>query len=283
MNRILLMCALAAFAATTALHAQGDKLEVTESVILRVGNSATDFNVRTFGFSYNYTDGFDCWTNNECEIPAFPPPPGPNDPEGLYTAFLHQPESRALMQTDIRGVPDSVGVDGVHRFALVYRFEYRYARDTVHIGFPDGLKMGIDSINVRDVIAGGAVYNHTFGRTGGMAAVPNSAINDVIMTVYYNITPQVSRIELAASARRSAGIHPNPAAAGAVIELQAEMPVDATLVVNDLLGRSVAPARPLRRGERPTLAAPGTPGVYLISIVAADGTSLYRDRLVVAR
>ncbi len=248
-------------------------LAVFGTVAFSLDDGSAQAPLRTFGFSSEYTDGADCFTHNECEIPGPPP-------DGLYPMFVAQPNADYWLDGDVRGVPDSVGPEAIHHFSLVYEFDVRNTDGkALRIAVASPLPTGIDSIRFTDNITSGTVFNYTFDREGGSVAVPDPAITEMHMTVYYDLTPIITAVPSAPAVADFQPVSPCPVLAGQMVDLGVRTPAGSVVVQRDVAGTVVARSA----GNDGAVRAPSRPGVYFLDVLDRDGQLVRRARIVVVQ
>lgn len=262
MNVKLILCtAMLVLAGSVPALAQRD---VIESVVVRSDNTNDPVRSIEFGYSPSYTDGMDCFSHNECEIPAVPP--------SFWAMFIDQHEGFGLNK-DIRGVPDSVASGAATKFTL--QFELDITRDnspSVYIAFPDAMTPGIDSVVFIDKITHGTAFHHAFTEGNTQVLIPfGDAIRAVLMTVYYDRRTARAPMPVLAERRSEPLLSPNPASRGSALALRTPMPEATHFEIFNLLGENVGSA----------LQAPQTPGLYLVRLLGRHDELLATEKLVV--
>lgn len=258
----LLVCTVV-FVLAGAVSASAQR-DVIETVVFRT--ISTDDPVRSleFGYGPSYTDSMDCFTRNECEIPAVPP--------SFWVMFISQKDGLGLNK-DIRGVPDSVASATITKFALNFEVDItRDASDSVIIAFPDGMTPGIDSVVFVDKITRGGAFHHTFTTGNSQAGIPfGRGISNVLMTVYYDRRAAGTPMPALAEQRSEPLLYPNPVRRGSRLMLGSAVPDNARYEIFNLLGERVGSS----------VETPQASGLYIARIFGSRGELLATEKLVV--
>jgi hypothetical protein len=281
MKRLLLV-AIGLIALTGAVRAQSS-IGLIDSVFF---HTEQPYNVdrpiyRTFGFGFEYTDSIDYRLGSdrrEREIPAMPP--------STFFVLFDAQDQTAWIDRDIRGIPDSIA-SGSTTFSLRYHFDLQRAQgEDVTIVVPRTLRRGIDSINFRDIIGGtgGVIFNETITSGPDSVTIPNSALTQIAMIVYYDMNDLTSGISepIAERGVPSLRLAPNPTTGE--LRIVASLHAGARLVVSDLRGGVVRNERIAESTSDHRLSFDGVAdGLYFVRLVASDGAIIGENRVLVAR
>lgn len=278
MKRLLLI-AIGIIAIVATATAQ-PSLQLIDSLLLHTDaphNVDRPF-TRAFGFSSGYTDSIDyrLSSNREREVPTFPP--------STFSAYFVAQNTPALIDRDIRGVPDSVRA-GTPRFSLRFILEIQRAQgQVVTLVMPRALPRGIDSINIRDIIGGtgGFVFSETITEGPDSVTIPNNGLTQIAIIAYYDEYDLTGSINEPVAATPSLRLLPNPAVDRVAID--AALPAGARVVVTDMRGTVVRDERISERTEglALTLADVGS-GIYFVRAFAENGLVIASNRLVIGR
>jgi hypothetical protein len=239
---------------------------------------------RAFGLSGDCTDGWDI--DHETLAPFFPPAPS------FFVVFTSEDILPRLyadpMQSDCRGIPDSVKTGAAMTFSV--RYELKFQRgygNLVTIVFPPRLARGIDSIRIEDVEGLGSIFRHTYSGGGGADAsftIQNTALRYFYLTAYYNVQTAGVGHEDAPVIANDLRIYPNPATSGSQVNFTVDAPAGSRLVVSDMLGQVVA-SQSVVEGARSFGFDPGSisAGLYMARLVDERGQVLRSGRLTVLR
>lgn len=278
--RRLLVIAFGVF--TVACTADAQRIyHVVDSVFI---HSSAAWNVdrpmyRSFGFSTGYTDTIDYRLqseNREREVPAMPP-------STFYALFDSQNPFGPLIDRDVRGVPDSLADGRSKRFALRYVFDIQRATgQVVTFVLPRAFPLGIDSINFRDIVGGtgGFVFSTTLTAGADSVIIPNDALTQVAMIVYFDANDLPSGVDAPAHSIASSSMRltPNPATGGVVVA--ATLNAGSRVVVCNVRGEIVGERRLSESSVRTWLSLEDlADGYYFVRAIAGDGSLIAAERL----
>jgi hypothetical protein len=259
--------------------ASAQDVHIVDSVFFRSEYSGDQGLFLAFGVGSEYTDSTDPGTRDR---EVFGPPPS-----GFFGLFLRQCEypfgGECYYGADFRAVPPDVAIGEEEQFMLLYKVSIQKGVGRkIIIDFPREFAVGIDSINMRDLLTG-TIYNHTFTSGVSEDTVQNDGINQLEIRVYYNLgNTEPSAVSMTDGSGSRALLMPNPVRGGTRIVYAGELPVGARLVLYDRLGRRVTEGVMVSHGTGGTFTAPDVPfGLYLCTIITDAGEELYHQKLMV--
>jgi hypothetical protein len=262
----------------TATVSAQESLKVVDSIFFRSDNSQDFPFYRVFGFGSGHTNLVD---TDEVAFPQLPP--APYLAAGFISEDLQEKYfEHDFVQSDVRGLPDSVAGGNVKQFSLEYEMKFQRGQgQLVTIGFPIRLARGIDSIHIEDVEGSGGVYSYTYtGANSYLFTIQNKEVAFMRMRVYYNLV--TASVASPAVIVHNTKIFPNPVRNGQNVTLLSDAPAGSRVVISDLLGQPLFTRSITEQNGRVELdCAPLASGTYFVRLVGNNGDLLDHRQLIV--